>query len=109
MSIPVSDRVDFLRRKSRKYEMRILGLPSYSLSFIQGELQHAFMRVQGATSLGENRILGLPDLREYLSEKSQAEQAQPASTTHIHPNLIRLFRFHILICLSLYVITVITY
>ena len=84
MPIPVSDRVDFLRRESRKHEVWILGLPGQSLGFIQGELEHAFMRVQGAARLGENRIFGLPDLRENLSARSQAERAERASATCIH-------------------------
>ena len=62
-----------------------------------------------AARLGENRIFGLPDLRENLPARSQAEHAEGAAATGFHPNFIRLFRFHILNCLSLYVITVVTY
>ena len=109
MPIPVGDRVNFLRCESWKYEVWILGLPGQSLGFIQGELEHAFVRVQRAARLGENRIFSLPDLRENLPARSQAEHAERASATGFHPNIVCLVRFHILICLSLYVITVVTH
>ena len=95
MSVPVSDRVDFLRRERRKYEVWKLGLPGQSLGFIQGELEHAFMLVQCAARLGEDGRFGLPDLRENLSARSQAELAERASDTCIHPDFVRLFQFHI--------------
>src|SRR5664279_1857813 len=43
MPVPVSDRVDFLRRESRKYEVWIPGVPGQSLGFIQGELEHCLL------------------------------------------------------------------
>lgn len=94
MPVPVSNRIDFLRRESRKHEVWILGLPGQSLGLIQGELEHAFVRVQRDARIGKNRIFGLPDLREELSARSQAERAERASAAGIHPDFIRLFRFH---------------
>jgi hypothetical protein len=109
MPIPVGDRVNFLCCESWKYEVWILGLPGQSLGFIQGELEHAFVRVQRAARLGENRIFSLPDLRENLPARSQAEHAEPASAIGSHPNFIRLFQLHILNYLSLDVIAMVTH
>ncbi len=109
MPIPVCNRVNFLCCESWKYEVWILGLPGQSLGFIQGEPEHALSGVELAARLGENRIFSLPDLRENLPARSQAELAEPDSAIGFHPNFIRHFRFHILNCLSLYVITSVTY
>jgi hypothetical protein len=108
MPVPVGNRVDFLRCESWKYKVWILGLAGQSLGFIQGELEHVVICVQRAARLGKNRTFGLPDLRENLPARSQAERAERASATDIHPNFIRLLRLNILVCLSLYVITVVT-
>ena len=99
MPIPVGDRVNFLCCESWKYEVWILGLPGQSLGFIQGELEHAFVRVQRAARIRENRIFSLPDLRENLTARSQAEHAEPASAISFHSNIVCLVRLHILICL----------
>jgi len=109
MPIPLGDRVNILRCESWKYEVWILGLPRQSLGFIQGEPEHALSGFELAARLGENRIFSLPDLRENLTARSQAEHAERASATGFHPNIVCLVRLHILICLSSYVITVVTH